>query len=138
MRILEVYNEDIGDIIEYNIEIEKKSKELKILHILLKEALSHLQNKIKDREKINVREILDVAAFRRMPYKEYLYTEHWREFRKVALKNAKNKYQLCNKSGKLHVHHRTYENRGCEDINDVTVLCQECHEKHHDIKLTKF
>jgi len=35
-----------------------------------------------------------IFNLRTMPYDEYLYTEHWREFRKVALKNAKNKCQL--------------------------------------------
>lgn len=84
-----------------------------------------------------------VTALRKLPYKEYLLTEHWQEFRKHALKRAKYRCQLCNKSGKLDIHHRTYENLGCEHVSDVIALCRECHEKHHDIqkpeaKIVKF
>ena len=71
---------------------------------------------------------------RQMPYDEYLQTEHWRQhLRPYALKLAGGRCQLCNGGGELHVHHRTYERRGYEDIKDVIVLCKKCHEKHHDI-----
>lgn len=70
---------------------------------------------------------------RTMPYAEYLKTEHWQEMRKYALKRAAYKCQVCNASGKMNVHHRTYERRGHEDIKDLTVLCEPCHRKHHDI-----
>lgn len=74
-----------------------------------------------------------LAELQSMPYQDYLKTEHWREFRKYALKRVGYRCQLCNKNGKLHVHHRTYERRGCEEIGDVTVLCENCHGKHHDV-----
>lgn len=75
----------------------------------------------------------EVQRLCEMPYNEYLMTEHWQEFRKYALKRAGYRCQLCNSTGTLDVHHRTYERRGCEEIGDVTVLCRKCHEKHHDI-----
>jgi 5-methylcytosine-specific restriction endonuclease McrA len=74
----------------------------------------------------------DVLYLRRMPYKEYLQTEHWQKVRQTALDHAKHRCQLCNASERLQVHHRTYERRGCEELIDLTVLCSYCHAKHHD------
>ena len=69
-----------------------------------------------------------------MPYDEYLQTTEWQERRKEHLKAAGYACQLCNASHvELHVHHRTYENRGHEHFNDLIVLCAECHRKHHKI-----
>jgi hypothetical protein len=73
-----------------------------------------------------------VAALRTMPYREYLLTEEWLETRNRKLRQARYRCQLCNTSGLLNVHHRTYERRGCEDMADLTVLCRPCHAKHHD------
>lgn len=68
-----------------------------------------------------------------MPYKEYLETDEWKLKRKDALIRANYKCQLCNQSGALNVHHRTYERRGNELIKDLIVLCSKCHSKFHDI-----
>ena len=76
-----------------------------------------------------------VQQLRAMPYQAYLQTEHWQSVRATALRRAKFRCQLCNASGSLHVHHRSYEHRGEEQhyMHDVIVLCRRCHEKHHDI-----
>jgi 5-methylcytosine-specific restriction endonuclease McrA len=74
-----------------------------------------------------------VEWLRVIPYSEYLETDHWKKQRASALRRADYRCQLCNKSGELHVHHRTYERRGCESPNDLIVLCRPCHEKFHDI-----
>lgn len=68
-----------------------------------------------------------------MPYAQYLKTEHWQNVRKAALERADYRCQACNEPDNLHVHHRTYENRGCERDSDVTVLCKSCHERFHEI-----
>lgn len=68
-----------------------------------------------------------------MPYREYLQTPEWKARRAEHLRSAKYKCQLCNRGGQLHVHHRTYENRGNERWSDLLVLCADCHAKHHDI-----
>ena len=79
------------------------------------------------REKEQEREHL-----RTMPYAEYLQTDHWVEVRKQALKRSGFRCQTCNTNKKtLHVHHRTYENRGNEHYKDLTVLCEDCHEVFH-------
>ena len=66
------------------------------------------------------------------PYNEYLKSEHWQEVRAGALERAGNRCQLCNRAARLHVHHRTYERRGCELPDDVIVLCADCHKLFHD------
>lgn len=75
------------------------------------------------------------AQLARMPYKEYLRTDEWQTRREAALNLAEWRCQLCNaaEDAGLHVHHRTYERRGQEHPGDLTVLCAECHRRHHRI-----
>jgi len=76
----------------------------------------------------------ELSRLRTMPYSEYLQTEHWKGFARYARKRAGFRCQLCNSNkASLNVHHRTYENRGCEHYPDVIVLCKPCHEKFHNI-----
>ena len=71
---------------------------------------------------------------RKMPYEYYLLTEHWRHFATEALKWANHSCQLCqNKERILHVHHKTYDNKGRETFNDVIVLCDNCHQMVHGV-----
>lgn len=79
---------------------------------------------------------LYMKHLRHLPYKAYLKTEYWAIRRKRKLEAADHKCQLCNVSGELHVHHRTYERRGSELDEDLIVLCKHCHAKFHD-KLPK-
>ncbi len=73
-----------------------------------------------------------ISKLNSMPYKLYLQTQHWHDFRKEALRAAQYKCQLCNeKNEQLDVHHRDYTNRGHETFNDVIVLCDPCHKKFH-------
>lgn len=69
-----------------------------------------------------------------LPYPEFLNTEYWNTIRKYMLDQAKYKCQLCNSNGTLHVHHKTYEHHGDEHnhLEDLIVLCKQCHEKIHD------
>jgi hypothetical protein len=68
-----------------------------------------------------------------MPYEDYLLTAHWKQLRAEALGRAEQRCQLCNSDVKpLHVHHRTYARRGHERLEDLTVLCSECHQLFHD------
>jgi len=74
-----------------------------------------------------------MATFRVMKYDEYLLTEHWKHFIGEAVRWANYRCQLCNKDHTmLHVHHKTYDNKGRETFNDVIVLCKECHEMVHN------
>lgn len=61
----------------------------------------------------------------------YLISDHWQKKRAEALAHANWACQLCNQKELLNVHHRTYENLGCENIQDLIVLCGLCHDKFH-------
>lgn len=67
----------------------------------------------------------------RMTYREYLQTPEWQERRGEALMRAQGRCQVCNKPYNLDVHHRTYERRGAEAPDDLTVLCRTCHATFH-------
>lgn len=76
-----------------------------------------------------------------MTYKEYLLSEQWQERRKRvfsrALENANsnNKYGVCERCGYepkkhcLQVHHKTYANLFNELMEDLELLCPNCHKK---------
>lgn len=66
-----------------------------------------------------------------MPYAEFLTTPEWHKTRGRALHRAGYACQVCYSNEDLHVHHRTYVNRGSEMDSDLTVLCAECHELFH-------
>lgn len=72
-----------------------------------------------------------VIQLRSMPYDEYLRTPEWAVMREQALERDGRRCRACNSETKLNVHHRTYARRGCEDLNDLTTLCQRCHEHFH-------
>jgi 5-methylcytosine-specific restriction endonuclease McrA len=74
-----------------------------------------------------------VWYLRTMPYQEYLQTPEWKAIREKKLKESGFRCQLCNQSGELNVHHRTYERRGNEELQDLIVLCRGCHETFHGI-----
>lgn len=67
-------------------------------------------------------------------YKDFLNTYYWDAVRQYKLYLANYKCQLCNSKGKLNVHHTTYEHHGTEHLHleDLIVLCEECHAKFHD------
>ena len=76
-----------------------------------------------------------IDAFNRMPYYEYLQTEHWLHFKAEALKASSYRCKMCNTPDEtLHVHHNNYTNRGRETFNDVIVLCGLCHSRFHNDK----
>lgn len=73
------------------------------------------------------------SLLKHIPYREYLKTAHWEETRKKALDRARHRCQACNTQDDLHVHHRTYERRGEERDDDLTVLCRSCHSRIHGL-----
>lgn len=64
-------------------------------------------------------------------YHEYLRSDRWRAVREGALERAGHRCQVCNGGDRLQVHHRTYVNLGAERPEDITVLCDDCHELYH-------
>ncbi|MCK4487447.1 MAG: HNH endonuclease [Desulfobacterales bacterium] len=69
-----------------------------------------------------------------LPYLDYLRTEHWQALAKKARQRAGYRCQLCNQNGVLHVHHRSYQNRGRKgELKDLIALCETCHRRFHHI-----
>jgi len=66
-----------------------------------------------------------------MPYEEYLQTPEWRQRRDRALSRAGWRCTLCAAKDSLQVHHNCYDNVGEERDEDLTVVCQACHERQH-------
>jgi nucleoside 2-deoxyribosyltransferase len=65
-------------------------------------------------------------------YSNYLLSDEWRKLREQAVQRAGYKCQMCNSNGELHVHHRTYQTFNTDSvINDLIVLCKNCHEQFH-------
>lgn len=66
-------------------------------------------------------------------YELYLWSAPWRAVRAAALKRAGGACELCGQSFLvlLDVHHRTYRRLGAELLEDVMVLCRDCHDRIH-------
>lgn len=67
-------------------------------------------------------------------YRVYLASATWREKRNGALKNAAFRCERCGTDEQsLHVHHRTYARVGGHELpEDLEVLCEPCHYRHHN------
>ena len=81
-------------------------------------------------------------------YEKYLKSVHWKRKREQRIFFAMQAYPpllprtvRCNGCerfvwlGRIHVHHKTYENLGNEKIADLAVLCEGCHAKEHGLEL---
>ena len=88
-----------------------------------------------------------------MKWKDYMKTKHWISFRKTL--DTDDAYcQICGKKkwefyktgvrkGKrkkkptcqFQVHHLHYNNLGCENREDVLLLCRTCHNISHEIEM---
>lgn len=73
-----------------------------------------------------------IAKLRALPYGEYLRSPEWRSTRRHALARAGHHCQLCGSAQLgLQVHYLTYERVGCEEPDDLAVLCLPCHAAQH-------
>lgn len=68
-------------------------------------------------------------------YTKYLLSVEWRTFRMKVLSTRGTLCEECKVFGRrVEVHHLTYERVGAELPEDVAVLCNSCHVKHHTRK----
>lgn len=79
-------------------------------------------------------------------YRDYLSSPEWAEKRRQvferALRNSgsKNLHGICERCHYepwrpvLQVHHLSYKNFGCEPLEDLILLCPNCHRKAHEIE----
>ncbi len=84
----------------------------------------------------------DQESLRQCPYPAYLGTTHWRHVRcaLMMIRHARCQAAECDVFGesfygdedKLHVHHKSYANLGCERYDDLSLLCDRHHKEHHE------
>lgn len=70
-------------------------------------------------------------------YYDFLQSDYWRYVRKLKLKQCGKKCQICGSKKDLSVHHNSYAHHGQEHkyLEDLVVLCNECHKMfHHKVK----
>lgn len=86
------------------------------------------------RETLKDRRDVEREAERSAEYDAYMRSDEWKRRRAVAIRKAGERCQICNRGGQLHVHHRTYERFGAEMEDDLTVLCEDCHDLYERAK----
>ena len=69
---------------------------------------------------------------RSLLYAVYLRSPLWRLRRRIWILRAGGRCRRCGSRRRLTIHHRTYRRLGYERRADVTVLCWNCHRRHHD------
>lgn len=70
-------------------------------------------------------------------YQEYLESDKWKTIRAQRLAMDNGECALC-VSKAYHVHHRRYPKElGTETISDLVSLCEDCHNKFHDIEIKR-
>ena len=71
------------------------------------------------------------------PYSEQLNDNRWLAFRQFVLIVRGAKCEVCGAKKNLNIHHLHY-NSGSKaweyNVNEVMVLCHDCHKKIHNIK----
>lgn len=69
-----------------------------------------------------------------LDYETFLKTQYWKTVSNYAKELCGNKCSVCGSSKELNVHHRTYENHGNEvnHLEDLVVMCKNCHGKVHN------
>lgn len=65
-------------------------------------------------------------------YKEYIRSDAWRAKRQEYF--AKTGQRACYGCGakRVHVHHKTYERMGHEEMGDLVAVCESCHALIHE------
>lgn len=69
----------------------------------------------------------------RMTYEQYLRSPHWKSLRLEFWQHGPHSGKCCNCSNRnnLHLHHKTYKRIGHENLDDLCLLCERCHDKIH-------
>lgn len=65
-------------------------------------------------------------------YTKYLRSKEWKRKRQEALAHYGALCDECGMTESLHVHHKTYERLGNENVEDLQILCKGCHGAHHE------
>lgn len=70
-------------------------------------------------------------------YREYLISKKWASLKRAVHFFYEDECFICRSRKDLHVHHKTYERLFHEDLDDLVLVCSDCHQKIHDDRYTK-
>lgn len=76
----------------------------------------------------------DYLRKKKITYREYLLSKHWRNLRLRFYRRNKNRVYCSRckrKNIQLHLHHKTYIRLGKERLLDLELLCKYCHRQEH-------
>lgn len=66
-------------------------------------------------------------------YDEYIDSDAWKEKRQLKLSQSGGTCELCGTEDSIQIHHKTYKHLGNEPLDDLMVLCRECHCLVHSL-----
>lgn len=70
-------------------------------------------------------------------YREYLISKKWWAYKRAIYFLYEEECFICMSKKNLIVHHKTYDRLYNEDLDDLVLVCGECHSKIHDNRYTK-
>ena len=89
----------------------------------------------KKRRRSKERGILEPKrGFVRPEYRQYINSREWAAKRKEAFQYHGRKCSTCGSEHNLEVHHLTYQRLGREKMEDLQILCGDCHRIRHEDK----
>ena len=71
-------------------------------------------------------------------YNKYIKSAKWKNKKKEVFKERGKECEQCGDQHYIHVHHLTYERLGDENLEDLQILCYQCHMSKHDKYFNKF
>lgn len=71
---------------------------------------------------------------RKQLYDRYIKSSKWRKKREELFLERGKICEKCSSGDNIHVHHLHYDNLFDEKLEDLQVLCKECHRKEHPEK----
>jgi 5-methylcytosine-specific restriction endonuclease McrA len=69
----------------------------------------------------------------KVKYHKYLNSIDWKAKKTRVMQQRGGRCEKCNSSYRIEVHHKTYERIFNERLEDLEVLCFQCHRKEHNV-----
>ena len=95
----------------------------------------HHRSQIVSQEKIKPIERQDYVIGKKTEYEEYLASSEWKARRLLIISQHHGQCAICGEPSANVVHHNSYKRRGKENIQDLVLLCEACHNfvhKHYE------
>ena len=89
----------------------------------------------KDKKDVVISKKKQKKKSRKVSYKKYLKSEHWKNLSYECKKRDEFKCRHCGSRKRLQAHHKTYKNKGnfWKEFDDIITLCVFCHKKVHKL-----